>query len=77
MIYVRMALALQGAFIGDPIFDVNDEAAARLGRLIHTSPERQEPINVTIRMDTAVSARISVGRTCEEQVNAGTRKLLQ
>src|SRR5271166_3182544 len=60
MIYVGVALALQGPLIRDSVFDINNKATAGLGGLVHASPKRQKPIDVTIGVDTTVGARIGV-----------------
>lgn len=64
LVHVRVPLAVH-----DAILDVQNEVAAWLKRRQHRSGERQEPLDVLVRIDPGVVAKVRVGRRHEEQID--------
>jgi hypothetical protein len=74
LIDVGVALATKRAAIGDAILDVEDKAARGFGSVEHRAREWEEPLNIAIWMNSTVGTSIRVGRTCEKQIYALSRK---
>lgn len=72
-----MPLAPQWAAVGNPVLDVEHKASGVGRRRQHLVGVRQEPLDVVVRVNPAVSTSVRVRRRREEQVNAARGELGQ